>query len=270
MNEFITILQSVKRFPISDSEKRVLYNIINNTQRDSRNKIKMLKKLLGFISNRKDENISAVSFETNSLLEKGIIHSINTTINSNPGVNINQKPANEEYRLTSMGLIHIFNDRYTYSPDFLLKYQNDIFLQEVLFSLFQTITIKAATAKFFNIITDYLTSTSDYVINLSLEMNKPVNEDIKNEIEHKIKVFSLILGFKITILFNENNIISSNLETNNDKVIFAIHEVETLMKKNLSKDSKFLNLLSTVSSEFTSGYDDLTGFLNQDNKHRYE
>jgi len=46
-----------------------------------RNKIKRLRKLLGFISNRKDENFSAVSLETNSLLENGIIHSINMTIN---------------------------------------------------------------------------------------------------------------------------------------------------------------------------------------------
>lgn len=268
MNEFIAILQSVKRFPISESEKRVLYNIINNTQRDSRNKIKMLKKLMGFISNRKDDNFSTVSIETNSLLEKGIIHSINTTINSNPVVNISQKQTNEEYRLTSIGLIHIFNDRYTYSPDFLLKYHNDIFLQEVLFNLFHSSTIKAATAKFFNIITDYLTTTSNYLINLSLEIDKPLSEETKNEIEHKIKIFSLILGFKIIILFNENNIISSNLETNSDKVIFAIHEVETLMKKNLSKDSKFLILLSAVSNEFTSGYDDIIGFSRQDNKHR--
>ena len=175
MNELITILQSVKRFPISESEKRILYNIINNTQRDPRNKIKRLRKLLGFISNKKDENFSAVSLETSSLLEKGIIYSINTTINSNPVVNINQKPTNEEYRLTSIGLIHIFNDRYTYSPDFLLKYHNDIFLQEVLFSLFQTSTIKAATAKFFNIITDYLTTTSNYVINLSTIPNIVTN-----------------------------------------------------------------------------------------------
>ena len=107
---------SVKHFPISDSEKRVLYNIINNTQRDSRNKIKRLKKFLGFISNKTDRNFSAVSLETNSLLEKGIIHSINTTINPNPMVVIDQKPTIEKCRLTSIGLIHIFNDRYTYSP----------------------------------------------------------------------------------------------------------------------------------------------------------
>ena len=92
-------------------------------------------------------------------------------------------------------------------------------------------------------------------------MDKPLNEDIKNEIEHKIKIFSLILGFKIAILFNENNIISSSsLEANNDKVILAIHQIETLMKKDLSKDSKFLNLLSAVSNEFSSGYDDFTSF----------
>jgi hypothetical protein len=266
VNEFITLLQSVKHFPISDSEKRVLYNIINNTQRDSNNRIKRLKKFLGFGSNKRDENFSTVSLEINSLIEKGLIQPI-STINPNLMADIGQKSSREEFSLTSIGLIHIFNDKYTYSPDFLLKYQNDIFLQKVLFSLFQTNTIKAATAKFFNIITDYLTSTSNYVINLSPEMNKPIDEDTTNEIEHKIKIFSLILGFKIAVLFNENNIISSNLETNNDKVIFAIHQLETLMKKNLSKDSKFLSLLSVVSNEFSSGYDDIAGFLSQDKKH---
>ncbi len=261
MNEFITLLQSVKHFPVSESEKRVLYNIINNTQRDSSNKIKRLKNFLGFNSNKMDGNFSTASVETNSLIEKGMIHPINTTIDPNPRVVTNQKPTNEKCGLTSIGLIHIFNDKYTYSPDFLLKYSDDIFLQEVLFNFFQTNTIKAATAKFFNIITDYLTTTANYVINLSLEMDKPLNEDIKNEIEHKIKTFSLILGFKIAILFNENNIISSSsLEANNDKVILAIHQIETLMKKDLSKDSKFLNLLSAVSNEFSSGYDDFTSF----------
>ena len=211
MNEFITLLQSVKHFPISESEKRVLYNIINNTQRDSSNKIKRLRKFFGFISNRMDGNFSTASVETNSLIEKGMIHSINTTMTQIQWLVINQKPTNEKCRLTSIGLIHIFNDKYTYSPDFLLKYPNDIFLQEVLFNHFQANTIKVATAKFFNIITDYLTTTSNYVINLSLEMDKPLNEDTKNEIEHKIKIFSLILGFKIAILFNENNIISSSI-----------------------------------------------------------
>lgn len=268
MNEFITLLQSVRHFPISEAEKRVLYNIINNTQRDSSNKIKRLKKFLGFTSNKMDGKFSTASVETNSLIEKGLIHSINATKDPNPIVVMDQRPTNEKCRLTSIGLIHIFNYKYTYSPEFLLKYHRDIFLQEVLFSHFQTDTIKVATAKFFNIITEHLTTASNYVINLSLEKDNPPNENTKNEIEHKIKIFSLILGFKIAILFNENNIISSNLETNNDKVIFAIHQVETLMKKNLSKDSKFLNLLSAVSNEFSSGYDDFTSFLGQDNKQK--
>jgi hypothetical protein len=270
VNEFLTLLQSVKQFPISDSEKRVLYNVINYTLRDSSNRINRLKKFLGLSSNRVNENFSALTLEINSLLEKGMIRSIDTTINSNPMTGMGQKPSKGEYRLTSNGLIHIFNDKYTYSPDFLLKYHNDIFLQNVLFNLFQTNTIKAATAKFFNIITDYLTTTSNYVIKLSLEVNKPLSEDIKNEIEHKMKIFSLILGFKITVLFNENNIITANLDTNDDKVIFAIHQVETLMKKNLSRDSKFLNLLSVVSNEFSSGYDDITSFLSQNNRHEQQ
>lgn len=267
MNEFITLLQRIRHFPISDSEKKVLYNIINNRQRDSNNEIKKLKNFFGFISNQKVENLSTTSVETNSLMEKGIIEPNNTPIDSNPKVVSNRQVTNEKCKLTSLGLIHIFSNKYTYSPDFLIKYKDDIVLHELLFKHFQSNTIKAATAKFFNIITDYLTTSSNYIINLSLEQDKPLTPDMKEEFEHKIKIFSLILGFKITILFNDYNIISSNIGANNDKVIFAIHQVETLMKKNLSKDPKFLNLLSMVSSEFNSGYNDFTSFTGQDNKH---
>jgi hypothetical protein len=42
--------------------------------------------------------------------------------------------------------------------------------------------------------------------------------------------------------------------------------MESLMKKNLAKDPKFLNLLSTVSSEFNSGYDDFVTLRSLDNK----
>ena len=267
MNEFIILLQRIKHFPISDSEKKVLYNIINNRQSDSNNKIKKLKNFFGFISNKKVENLPTTSVETNSLMEKGIIEPNNTPIDSNPKVVSNQQVTNEKCKLTSLGLIHIFSNKYTYSPDFLIKYNDDIVLHELLFKHFQSNTIKTATAKFFNIITDYLTTSSNYIINLSLEQDKPLTADMKDEIEHNIKIFSLTLGFKITILFNDYNIISSNIGANNDKVIFAIHQVETLMKKNLFKDPKFLNLLSVVSSEFNSGYNDFTSFMGQDNKH---
>lgn len=53
---------------------------------------------------------------------------------------------------------------------------------------------------------------------------------------------------------------------NNDNVIFTIHEIESLMKKNLAKDTKFLNLLTIISSEFSSGYDDFVNLRNLDNK----
>ncbi|WP_458719109.1 hypothetical protein [Candidatus Nitrosocosmicus sp. R] len=143
-----------------------------------------------------DEKFSTASVETNSLIEKGLIHSINATKDPNPMVVMDQRPNNEKFSLTSIGLIHIFNNKYIYSPEFLLKYHKDIFLQKVLFSHIQTDTIKVATAKFFNIITEHLTTASNYVINLSLEMDNPPNENTKNEIEHKIKIFSLILGLR--------------------------------------------------------------------------
>ncbi len=266
MNEFIILLQGVKHFPISDSEKRTLYNIINNRQRDSYDKIKKLKDFLGFGRNKKVENLSTATIETNSLLEKGIIQLDIAPLGSNPRAISNQQVPDDKFKLTSVGLIHIFSNKYTYSPDFLVRYNDDIVLQELLFKHFQSNTIKMATAKFFNIITDYLKTSSDYIFSLSFEQDKSLFADMKEEIDYKIKIFALILGFKIAILFNESNIISSSIGADNDNVIFAIHEMESLMKKNLAKDPKFLNLLSTVSSEFNSGYDDFVTLRSLDNK----
>jgi hypothetical protein len=268
VNEFITLLQGIKHFPISDSEKKVLYNIINNRQRNSNEKIRKLKNFFGFKNNNKVENHSTTSVEVDSLMEKGILKLNNTILDSNPRIGLNQQRTNEKCKLTSAGLIHIFSNRYTYSPDFLIKYNEDIVLQELLFKHIQSNTIKSATAKFFNIITDYLTASSDYIINLELEPDKPLTAEVREEIVHNIKIFSLILGFKITILFNEYNIIPSGIGANNDNVIFAIHQVESLMKKNLAKDPKFLNLLSIVSSEFNSGHDDFVSLMDLDGKHK--
>ena len=266
MNEFIILLQGIKHFPISDPEKRALYNIINNRQRDSNDKIKKLKDFFGFGRNRKVENLPTATVETNSLIEKGIIQLDITPRGSNPRAVSDQQVTNDKFKLTSVGLIHIFSNKYTYSPDFLVRYNDDIVLQELLFKHFQANTIKMATAKFFNIITDYLKTTSDYIFSLSFEKDKPLSADMKEEIDQKIKIFALILGFRITVLFNEYNIISSSIGANNDNVIFAIHEIESLMKKNLAKDPKFLNLLTTVSREFNSGYDDFVTIRNLDNK----
>lgn len=266
MNEFIALLQEIKQFPISDSEKRALYNIINNRQKDLNDKIKKLKDFFSFGTNRKVENLSTATVEIKSLMEKGIIQLDTALLDSDQRAASNQQVNNKKFKLTSVGLIHIFSNKYTYSPDFLVTYIDDIVLQELLFKHFQSNTIKIATAKFYNIITDYLKTTSDYIFSLSFEKDKPLSEDMKEEIGQKIKIFGLILGFKIAILFNEYNIISSSIGANNDNVIFAIHEIESLMKKNLAKDPKFLNLLTVVSSEFNSGYDDFVTLRNLDNK----
>jgi len=148
-------MQGIKHFPISDSEKRVMYNIINNRQRATNGKIKKLKNFFSFKSNKKVENPSTASVDAASLLEKGILELDNTHMDSSPRVVSNHQITNEKCRFTSRGLIHIFSNRFTYSPDFLIKYNNDPFLQELLFKHFQSNTIKTSTAKFFSIITDY-------------------------------------------------------------------------------------------------------------------
>ena len=139
MNEFITLLQSVRHFPISEAEKRVLYNIINNTQRDSSNKIKRLKKFLGFTKNKMDGGYQQNRWKQTVWLKKALIHSSNATKDPNPMVVMDQRPTNEKCRLTSIGLIHIFNDKYTYSPEFLIKYHKISFCKKYYLATFKPI-----------------------------------------------------------------------------------------------------------------------------------
>lgn len=223
--------------------------------------MKKFRELFNFLHSKELEEIPVTTVEEgNSLIEHGLIYKSNSSIHSNERSISNNNSNNQKYRFTSIGLIYIFNNKYTYSPDFLIEYENDIILQKLLFKYFQPHTMKIATAKFFNIITDYLSDLSNYLINLSANNHNSVTEELSEEIEHSLKTFALILGFKIIILYNEANLISSSIGAENDKAILAIHQVETNMKRNLSKDPKFLGLISKISYEFNSGYKDIVNF----------
>jgi hypothetical protein len=45
---------------------------------------------------------------------------------------MDQRPTNEKCRFTSIGFIHILNDKYTYSPEFLIKYHKDLFARSTI------------------------------------------------------------------------------------------------------------------------------------------
>jgi hypothetical protein len=73
--------------------------------------------------------------------------------------------------------------------------------------------------------------------------------EIEREIEDHLNFFALVMGFKIAILFKESNLISASFESDNEKAIIALHQMETTMKRILSTDSMLQNLIVDVSNE---------------------
>ena len=88
--------------------------------------------------------------------------------------------------------------------------------------------------------------------------------EIKREIEHQLRLFALTLGFKIAILYKESNLISASFQGDSEKAIIALHQMESTMKKILSKDSMLQKLVSDVSGEISLAREEL---LNNNDPH---
>ncbi|MDQ4073053.1 MAG: hypothetical protein M3162_01975 [Thermoproteota archaeon] len=173
-----------------------------------------------------------------------------------------QRQFKQNYRITSKGLIHIFGGNYIYSPEFLLIYENDIVLQKILYQFFLPNTIKSATARFFSIVTEYLSSVSKYLQNFSNDVdNSSTWEKITDEIEFNLRIHSYLLGYKVAVMFNDSSIFSSSQHVKDEKTMLVIYELENNMKKTLSKDDKFKNFLGIVNDEFSNGHKEI---INQD------
>jgi hypothetical protein len=173
-----------------------------------------------------------------------------------------QRQVKQNYRITSKGLIHIFGGNYIYSPEFLLIYENDIILQKILYQFFLPNTIKSSTARFFSIVTEYLSAVSKYLQNFSNDIeNSTTLEKITHEIEFNLRILSYLLGYKVAVMFNDSSIFSSTQHVKDEKTMLVIYELENNMKKTLSKDNKFKNFLGMVNDEFSNGYKEI---MNQD------
>jgi hypothetical protein len=169
-----------------------------------------------------------------------------------------QQQFRQNYKITSKGLIHIFGGNYIYSPEFLLIYENDIVLQKILYRFFLPNTIKSSTARFFSIVTEYLTTVSKYLQNFSNDIDDSITvEKINREVEFNLRILSYLLGYKVAVLFNDSSLLSSSQEIENEKTMLVIYELENSMKKTLSKDNKFKNFLQTVNDEFSNGYKEI-------------
>ncbi|GKS61470.1 MAG: hypothetical protein DA329_05675 [Candidatus Nitrosocosmicus sp.] len=255
MNDLISLVWTTTSIPITEDEKKLIYSLINNEQKNPHLKYEKLKKRFFSIfekrkHQRKDPN---QSYDFTSLLEKGLIESGNSPFPTaeNTIADERQSPLNNTYKLTSIGLIHIFNNKFIYSPSLLVKYHDSLVLKDLLYKYFELKTIASSSAKFFVLITDYLSDVSSYLLGYQRNSSGQLTLEVERELENHLNLCALSLGFKVAILFKESNLISASLKGDSEKAIIALQQIETTMKRILSKDSMFQNLVSEVSSELS-------------------
>lgn len=166
----------------------------------------------------------------------------------------------KNYRFTTFGLFFVFLNISIYPPQFLIKYQEDIILKTLIFQFFNEKTIKNATGRFYSQITNYLQECCNITLNAIEDIKTVEKEEEKIKIIDRLK-FDLEwlirrLCFKLTIMYNETNLLSINPNLN-DEVKVTLYELENKMKLQLSKDSQFINLLETLHKDFNEGYSEL-------------
>lgn len=243
----------MKHISITEDEKKILYNLINSEQKNPHLRYEKLRRIFSIFKKKKGQmKVSSQSYDFTSLLDKGLIELERSPVLT--GQNIaedSQNPLNNNFKLTNTGLIHIFNSKFIYSPSLLAKYYNATVLKDSLYKHFELNTIKSSSAKFFVIVTEYLYDVSSYLLGYHHDLSKQLTLEIEREMEDHLNFFALVMGFKVAILFKESNLISANFESDSEKAIIALHQMETTMKRILSRDSMFRNLVSNVSNELS-------------------
>ncbi len=172
----------------------------------------------------------------------------------------------KNYKFTTYGLFYVFLNISIYPPQFLIKYQDDIILKTLIFQFFNERTIKACTGRFYSQITSYLQECCNITLNAIDDMKSAEKEEEKVKIVDRLK-FDLEwlirrLCFRLTIMYNETNLLSTNPNLNDD-VKVTLYELENKMKLQLSKDSQFINLLKNVHKDFNEGYSELVNLNNE-------
>ena len=226
---------------LNDAEKSFLFRIINSDQSST--------KLTSYLKLRRHPKLDTNEYIiARRLKDIDLIEELEEGKFSHEVVN---------YRLTSSGLLYVLSSLTNYPPKLLIKYQDNLVLQTLLYPYFQTVTIKNCTARLYSIITEYLrdcceTSFSilDSIKNTS---NPEEKETYSKQLELDLQWRAKLLGFKITIFYNESNILKANPEVVNDGARVALYEVESSMKKVLSEDDRFIKLMQLVQKELEDG-----------------
>jgi hypothetical protein len=176
------------------------------------------------------------------------------------------------YVLTTSGLFYIFSNLLTYPPQLLIRYQDNIILNTLLFPYFEVDTIERSTARFYSIITEYLQEFCRTTLHRIDTIKKSTtanstNMTLKNGdrerhakiLESDLQFHAKLIAVRLGVMYSESNILLmvNSDAVDDDSARVAIYELESTMKTILSKDKKFMQLLKVVHAEFGNGYKEL-------------
>jgi len=154
------------------------------------------------------------------------------------------------YKLTTFGLFYIFSNTLNYPPQLLVYHQDSSILKALLFQYLQPNTIRQCTGRFYATITQYLKDCCRVTIN-GLNKSKLLGniEQGLVQIEQDLRQEAKILVIKLTIMYNESNLLAGSPDTTDENARLSLYELESNMKTILSKDNRFLGFLEIIYRE---------------------
>jgi hypothetical protein len=166
-----------------------------------------------------------------------------------------------ELGLNTYGLFYLLSNMASYPQSILIRYQNNVVLQTLLYRYFETSTINNGTDQFHSLIVDYLRKCCEVTLNFIRtipNLSKGCDNDSSQKQHEEELVWSAkVLAFKIGLLYN-CSISPGDLYERSRGIESATTQFAAGTDKNaLAVDRKFLGLLSIVRSDIEEAYSEL-------------
>lgn len=159
------------------------------------------------------------------------------------------------YKLTTFGLFYIFSNTMNYSPQLLTHHQDSLILKTLLFQYLHPNTIRQCTGRFYAIITQYLNDCCRITTNALSGFKLLDNRELRLvKMEHDLRQEAKILGIRLTIMYNESNLLAGNPDIIDENKRLSLYELESTMKTILSKDNRFLEFLEIIYNEVSETF----------------
>jgi hypothetical protein len=128
-------------------------------------------------------------------------------------------------------------------------------LKALLFQYLRPNTIRQSTGRFYAIITQYLNDccriTSSGLSKFKLLNNIEIG---LVQLDYDLRREAKVLGTKLTIMYNESNLLAGNPDITDENKRLLLYEQESTMKTILSKDDRFLEFLDSIYREFSETF----------------